>query len=147
LRRVEDERTTVRLELRSRGVMLRIAGPRPRHCRGRGAFGCSGTKRDDQSFGSLSNGVFGLGNSWRQKRGVGMKKISDYKRHAEECRKLAAAATLREHRSQLIGMAETWEMLADQREREIARQARLKKLALTTDLERPRGASSAACPG
>ena len=58
-----------------------------------------------------------------------MKKISDYKRHAEECRQLATAAALPEHRTQLVRMAETWEMLAEQREREAARQQRLENLA------------------
>jgi hypothetical protein len=57
-----------------------------------------------------------------------MKKALDYRRHATECRQLAANAALPEHREQLLEMANTWEMLAEQREHEIDRQARLQAL-------------------
>jgi hypothetical protein len=54
-----------------------------------------------------------------------MKKASDYRRHAQECRVLANSAALPEHRDQLLEMANTWDMLAQQREAELARQARM----------------------
>jgi hypothetical protein len=60
-----------------------------------------------------------------------MKKASDYRRHAEECRALASSAALPEHRDQLLEMAHTWDMLAQQREAELARQERI--AALTTN--------------
>jgi hypothetical protein len=43
-----------------------------------------------------------------------MKKASEYRRHAEECRVLAKG-TQGEHRDQLLEMAETWERLAAER--------------------------------
>jgi hypothetical protein len=58
-----------------------------------------------------------------------MKKASDYRRHAEECRTLASSAALPEHRDQLLEMANTWDMLAQQREAELARQERIAALA------------------
>ena len=42
---------------------------------------------------------------------------------------MATATASPQHQSQLIQMAETWEMLAEQREREVARQARLDALS------------------
>ena len=45
-----------------------------------------------------------------------MKKASDYRRHAAECGDLADRAALTEHRDQLLQMASTWDLLADQRE-------------------------------
>jgi hypothetical protein len=38
-----------------------------------------------------------------------MKKVSDYRRHAEECRTLLSGAKTTEHRDMLLKMAETWE--------------------------------------
>jgi hypothetical protein len=58
-----------------------------------------------------------------------MKKASEYRRHAEECRALAASAAVPEHRDQLLHMASTWDMLAEQREAELARQERIAPLA------------------
>jgi hypothetical protein len=43
-----------------------------------------------------------------------MKKASEYRLHAEECRALAAGMT-GEQRDQLIEMASTWERLAEER--------------------------------
>jgi hypothetical protein len=51
-----------------------------------------------------------------------MKKASEYRRHAEECRQLARSADREEHRELLINMAATWEALADERERMVAKQ-------------------------
>lgn len=44
-----------------------------------------------------------------------MKKASEYLQHARECRDLAAKMDSEEQRSQLLGMAEHWERLADDR--------------------------------
>jgi hypothetical protein len=48
-----------------------------------------------------------------------MKKISDYRRHAEECRTLLSGAKTAEHREMLSNMAETWEGLAAAREKKL----------------------------
>lgn len=44
-----------------------------------------------------------------------MKKASDYRQHAAECRALAAQMPKREQRDQLLRMAERWEELARDR--------------------------------
>jgi hypothetical protein len=44
-----------------------------------------------------------------------MKKISEYKQHAEECRMLARQTAVEKHRQMLLEMAATWEMLAENR--------------------------------
>jgi predicted transcriptional regulator len=49
-------------------------------------------------------------------------KISEYKRHAEECRKLALQMAIEEHRQMLLNMAATWDMLAKNRARKLANQ-------------------------
>ena len=46
-----------------------------------------------------------------------MKKASEYREHAEECRKLAASARTPEDHAQLMKMAEAWEDMARYRER------------------------------
>jgi len=46
-----------------------------------------------------------------------MRKISEYRQHAGECRALAAMMPSGEQRDQLLGMAETWDRLAEERER------------------------------
>jgi hypothetical protein len=61
-----------------------------------------------------------------------VRKISDYKRHAEECRMLAQTADTAEHRATLLAMAETWLDLAKARETEIARLERVAKLDVKT---------------
>jgi hypothetical protein len=45
-----------------------------------------------------------------------MKKASEYRKHAEECRALAKHVPQGEHRNQLLEMARTWDSLADDRE-------------------------------
>ena len=57
-----------------------------------------------------------------------MQKASQYHLHAEECRGLAAKATKPEHKAMLGQMAETWDDLAEQRERLIARRERIAAL-------------------
>jgi hypothetical protein len=49
-----------------------------------------------------------------------MKKASEYREHAAECRQLAATMD-GEHQRQLLEMADTWEQLAHEREELIAR--------------------------
>lgn len=44
-----------------------------------------------------------------------MKKASEYRLHAQECRELAARMELGEQREQLLGMAMTWDELAADR--------------------------------
>lgn len=50
-----------------------------------------------------------------------MKKISDYKRHVEECKALLRGARSPEERQMLLNMAETWEGLAKAREKKLAK--------------------------
>jgi hypothetical protein len=50
-----------------------------------------------------------------------MKKASQYRQHAEECRAMARAMAPGEHRDQLLRMAETWDKLAADRTALIAR--------------------------
>jgi hypothetical protein len=45
-----------------------------------------------------------------------VKKASEYRTHAQECRALAKHMEQGEHREQLVAMAETWERLAEQRD-------------------------------
>lgn len=44
-----------------------------------------------------------------------MKKASEYREHAAECRALATRMAPGEHRDQLLKMAETWDALAAER--------------------------------
>ncbi len=57
-----------------------------------------------------------------------MRKIEDYRRHAEECRELARGAKTEEHRQMLLNMVATWESLARDRAEQIERLARLETL-------------------
>ena len=45
-----------------------------------------------------------------------MKKASEYRKHAEECRILAKQMKQGEYREQLLIMADTWDRLAAERE-------------------------------
>jgi hypothetical protein len=49
-----------------------------------------------------------------------MRKVSEYRRHADECRALAALMPSGEQRDQLLAMAETWDRLAEDRGRTVA---------------------------
>jgi hypothetical protein len=44
-----------------------------------------------------------------------MKKASEYRRHASECRQLANRMDVGEHRDQLLEMAGAWDKLAQER--------------------------------
>ena len=54
-----------------------------------------------------------------------MKKASEYRQHAQECRALARTTQTDDHRVQLLKMAETWETLATERERLLTEKDRL----------------------
>lgn len=51
-----------------------------------------------------------------------MKTVLDYIRHAEECEAMARKATSGEQRDMIAKMAETWRMLAEQRNKKLAKQ-------------------------
>lgn len=50
-----------------------------------------------------------------------VKKASEYRQHAKECRALATQAVSDEHRKQLSAMADTWDTLALEREKMAAK--------------------------
>ena len=52
-----------------------------------------------------------------------MKTVAEYRERAEECRRMANRA-LPKHRNALIKMAQVWEILAHDREKKIAKEAR-----------------------
>ena len=52
-----------------------------------------------------------------------MKKTDEYLQHAKDCRRLAKQMEGGEQRDQLIKMAETWEVLAIERERTLRNRA------------------------
>jgi hypothetical protein len=56
-----------------------------------------------------------------------VKKASEYRRHAAECREMANRAS-GPQRDQLLEMARTWDVLADNRDKQIARQRRIDTL-------------------
>jgi hypothetical protein len=59
-----------------------------------------------------------------------MLKVSDYRKHAEECRRLARQSALPHIREQLPKLAETWDELGEQRAQELAKQKPGQKLGL-----------------
>jgi len=48
-----------------------------------------------------------------------VKQVAEYRKHAEECRQLAATATSDFERRTLLEMAETWERLARMRKQQL----------------------------
>jgi hypothetical protein len=54
-----------------------------------------------------------------------MKKASEYRMHAEECRVLASGMEQGEHREQLLEMAATWDKLAADRSELVRRRPEL----------------------
>ena len=64
-----------------------------------------------------------------------MKKADEYRAHAAECRQLAARAADERAREQLLTMAETWDSLAIEREKQLERVERVKKLDQRGDPE------------
>jgi DNA transposition AAA+ family ATPase len=63
---------------------------------------------------------------------VHLKKASEYRKHAEECRVLAEAALTPQHKAILENMSKTWEMLAKSREDRLQREQRLMQLEQLT---------------
>jgi chromosome segregation ATPase len=57
-----------------------------------------------------------------------MKKASEYRDHAEECRRMASAVANEDHKTALIQMAEAWETLARDRIEHLRRQERIAEL-------------------
>ena len=57
-----------------------------------------------------------------------MKKISDYRDHANECRTMAKRTRSQAQRDMLLKMAETWDGLAGARERTVASKERIAKI-------------------
>jgi hypothetical protein len=51
-----------------------------------------------------------------------MKKASEYRHHAEECRTLARRARSAEDRDMLLNMADPWENLARDREKRMVKE-------------------------
>ena len=64
-----------------------------------------------------------------------LKKASDYKEHAKECRALARTAVSPEHKAMLEKMAQTWESLARDRLERLARTHRISQLEQAVDSE------------
>jgi hypothetical protein len=58
-------------------------------------------------------------------RGAGMKKASEYREHAEQCRVLAKSMPPGEQRDQLLEMAATWDRLAIERSELVRRHPEL----------------------
>ena len=56
-----------------------------------------------------------------------MKKASEYRKHADECRQMMTAAT-GEQREMLEEMAKTWDGLADDREPRVTQKERIAEL-------------------
>jgi hypothetical protein len=53
-----------------------------------------------------------------------VRKIEEYEQHAEECRKMAATMKDPTFKNQLQAMAEVWEMLARERQKQIEKQTK-----------------------
>jgi hypothetical protein len=54
-----------------------------------------------------------------------MEKLHEYRRHAAECRELAARARTPDEKRMLMEVAESWETLATNRERQLRRQSNI----------------------
>jgi hypothetical protein len=52
-----------------------------------------------------------------------MRKVSEYRQHADECLAMARRAKEPEQRKQLVEMADAWIMLADERAAQIAKRS------------------------
>jgi hypothetical protein len=68
-----------------------------------------------------------------------MKKASEYRQRADQCRILARAAKSPQHREMLLDMAATWDGLAEDRMKQAARSKRITKLE-GSKAEQPRDA-------
>ena len=68
-----------------------------------------------------------------------MKTASDYSRHAQDCRALAAAMKTGEQRAQLLRMAEMWEQLSKDRTALIRRRQELDEAQDMNAADQPAG--------
>ena len=68
---------------------------------------------------------------WLQQKPGGMRKVSEYRQHAKECRGLANQSRLPEHRQMLLNIAATWELLANDRIKTAEGLERIAKLEKT----------------
>lgn len=74
-----------------------------------------------------------------------MQKLGEYRRHAEECRKLAMGALSKDNRAQLLEIAEIWLKLVATREEMLARYPEL-DTSQATSADLPLGAPSVIAP-
>ena len=74
-----------------------------------------------------------------------MKKATEYKAHADECRAPAAGTSNPEHKAMLAKMAETWESLVRERTERLARNERI--AALENGLPKATEGSDGGCGG
>jgi hypothetical protein len=63
-----------------------------------------------------------------------MKKIEDYRAHAEECRLMADRARSPEGKAMRMNMAATWESFVVEREANVARQKRVAEFEKVTGI-------------
>lgn len=54
-----------------------------------------------------------------------MKKASEYRMHARECRALALQLQDGQHKQQLLDMADTWDSLAEEREKKAFKESKV----------------------
>ncbi len=66
-----------------------------------------------------------------------MRKALEFREHAQECRLLASKAQNPDQRAQLIKMAETWESLAESRERMVRESESLEEFDAFRDVQSP----------
>jgi hypothetical protein len=64
-----------------------------------------------------------------------MQKVKDYRKHAQECRDLAARAGNEADRQMLLDMAATWETMAVGRAQQLQRKRRLRGLDVSAGKE------------
>jgi hypothetical protein len=57
-----------------------------------------------------------------------LKKVSEFRKHADECRQMMSSTAADEHRRMLETMAKTWDDLAEDRERLLAQGQRIAEL-------------------
>jgi len=62
-----------------------------------------------------------------------MKKASEYRKHADECRRMLASFATAEQKAMLENMAKTWDTLADDRERQVVQRGRLTRFETSTE--------------
>jgi hypothetical protein len=55
-----------------------------------------------------------------------MQQVHEYRKHADECRALASKAMNADHRQRLLGLAAQWDALAEDREKLLKTQNRLR---------------------